>query len=121
MAILSRTSGINGTKQIDTEPSVVIGVKWVDIPDRINFYCGKGSVLGNPYAHKNMSKEERDVACDKYHDYFYMNVNEGEFKNTIGKLIKLLNHGYKLNLQCFCKDKRCHCETIKEYLDNETN
>lgn len=84
-------------------------------------YCGRGSALGNPFPMKN--ENQRDEVCDKYKDYFYQEVVVK--KNE--KMLKELRNIYKfakkgnVNLGCFCAPKRCHCDTIKEFIDGHMN
>jgi len=78
------------------------------------------SVLGNIYF---MSTEkERNNVCDKYQVYFYNVIKANIHKQFILELEYLYNVYKlykKLNLFCWCTPKRCHAETIKEYLLNK--
>lgn len=78
-------------------------------------YCGRPGDLGNPYVMKDES--ERDEVCDMYHDYFYM-LSQGSdrFQEILDGLVKTYHQQGYLRLGCFCKPKRCHVETIAEYL-----
>ena len=81
------------------------------------FRVDRSSPLGNPY---NMIKEsERDLVCDKYKDWFYnTDHNDAFFKSLLD--LRLAYKKYKkLHLFCWCSLKRCHAETIKEYLEND--
>jgi len=101
---------------------VTIGVVWERDPTRLNVYAGKGGPLGNPYAHSMMSFEERMTVCDQYEVLFkeQMGITNSPIARTMHKLLNHLNDGIGINLQCYCKPKRCHCETIKAYLDANT-
>ncbi len=83
-----------------------------------HWYCGRGSVLGNPFPMK--TEAQRDEVCDKYRDYFINKVNSKDpaFVAELVKMYTFVNDGNALNLGCFCAPKRCHCDTIKGYLDN---
>lgn len=73
------------------------------------------SIFGNPF---KMSKEsKRDEVCDKYKIYFYEELKKkGQLYFFLQSLIKLyLTHG-KLRLFCWCAPKRCHTETIVEFI-----
>ena len=104
------------------------------VPDHI--YCGRGSSLGNPFV---MLKEaDRNIVCNQYQDWFYERVNELLFLDkadtrTTGKSYPttpqedqllsifsyIINSGKDVNLGCFCAPKRCHCDTIKTFLENK--
>lgn len=93
-----------------------------------HIYCGRGSVLGNPYVIKDKNKNHkgkfevstRDEACDKYKEYFDLqikNKNEAflqELRNIYSKLLT-----QDVNLGCFCAPQRCHCETIKDFIEEK--
>lgn len=76
------------------------------------------SALGNPfYMH---SEAERDKVCEQYAAYFKQRTernNPGDPFMQELKRIRLLYKQYgKLRLFCWCAPKRCHAETIKDYL-----
>lgn len=78
--------------------------------------CRLKSVLGNPFVLHN--EDERDYVCDEYEKYFYEQIENKniEFIDELNRLIDIYNKYKKLNLFCFCYPKRCHAETIKEYI-----
>ena len=95
-----------------------------------NFYCGRGSALGNPFVMQ--SESQRDEVCDKYDEWFYQQVDEPDFLlniwnqssklNPVTKQLKQLFIAFvekDIKLGCFCAPKRCHCETIKIFLENK--
>ncbi len=82
-----------------------------------HIYCGRGSALGNPFAMKD--ETQRNEVCDKYEEYFKQKVLIEKDKNMLAQL-ETIKEKAKLgdvNLGCFCAPKRCHCETIKAYID----
>lgn len=104
------------------------------VPDYI--YCGRGSALGNPFP--MYSEANRDKVCDDYNDWFYEHVDEINFLDkadmgTTGKsypttpqedqllsiFLYIINSDGDINLGCFCAPKRCHCDTIKIFLENK--
>lgn len=117
MAILNKT-----VKSEPIKPSITIGVKWINIDNSENIYCGKGSPLGNPYATKDMSLSERNIACDKYHILLkeQSNINGSVMRNEMKRILKLYKSGNNINLQCYCSPKRCHCESIKKLIEGVT-
>ena len=95
-------------------------------------YCGRGSALGNPFPMRVES--ERDEVCKKYEDWFYSCVDESSFLDLVElpisqtnlnpqtkQLIIIFREAVRtdVNLGCFCAPKRCHCDTIKNFLDNK--
>lgn len=82
-------------------------------------YCGRGSALGNPFPIK--PSQDRDKVCDMYEIWFDQQVNgEGspEFFEQLENIIEQAKNPLnQVNLGCFCAPKRCHCETIKRYVD----
>lgn len=83
---------------------------------KYHIYCGRGSIYGNPL-HIDKNKTRDDV-CDEYEIYFHDKIkNDEEFKNEIDKLIVIATTS-ELILGCHCKPKRCHVETIQNYINN---
>jgi hypothetical protein len=85
-------------------------------------YCGRGSALGNPYQMKNKSKEERNRVCNEYEKYIKEEIkNNQEIKNQLNLIWNTVRKHGEAKIGCFCAPKRCHCETIKEILENKFN
>jgi hypothetical protein len=107
--------------------------------------CDRSSILGNPFEMR--AEAERDPVCDAYDEYFYtmatnLNANASiiaynlckKYGLTLSKkwkrpyssgvflaAIEDLWHISKLKqltLLCWCEPKRCHCQTIKQHLEN---
>jgi hypothetical protein len=77
----------------------------------------RASVLGNPF---RMAHEcERDEVCEAYFDYFHKRIASGDeaFCNELQRLISLAMQYDKLELFCWCAPKRCHAETIAEFIE----
>lgn len=85
-----------------------------------HIYCGRGSVLGNPFPMNNES--ERNEVCDKYEEYFNQKVNVEKNEEMLKqlRLIYLESKKGDVNLGCFCAPKRCHCDTIKRFIDEKS-
>lgn len=96
------------------QSTITIGKKW----DKDAIYIGRGSPLGNPFAMKGMSQDERDRVCDAYIIWFDTKVKERD-PVVMDELrrIYLLAKNEPITLGCFCAPKRCHGETIKSFLD----
>lgn len=78
------------------------------------------SALGNKFIMYNES--ERDKVCDEYKVWFDNITNPlNDYKYTeerieLLRFISLYQEYGKLNLFCFCAPKRCHTETVREYI-----
>ena len=73
------------------------------------------TIFGNPFRIEDESL--RDDALDRYQTYFYERIKKDlEFRNEAEKLLRLYEKYGTLNLFCWCFPKRCHSETIKEYI-----
>lgn len=93
-----------------------------EINDAQRFYCGRGTALGNPF---NMQRNEsnRDHVCDQYQEHFDIAVNPLntspvalKMKDQLSRITEGARAG-NIELGCFCAPKRCHCETIKDYVE----
>lgn len=75
----------------------------------------RASVLGNPFVMNNES--ERNLVCDKYEEYFKEQCNTNrEFFDEIARIYHIYHNYGKLELFCWCAPKRCHAETIRNFL-----
>ncbi len=72
-------------------------------------YCGRGSIYGNPF--KIGEDGDRKEVIQKFKKYFYKRLKDKKFKNDVLFLKEKI-------LGCYCKPLDCHCDVIKEYLDN---
>ena len=84
-----------------------------------HIYCGRGSALGNPF--RMYSESQRDEVCDKYEEYFYEQVYVLKNEYMLKELRYIYNKALKgdVNLGCFCAPKRCHCDTIKKFIEEK--
>ena len=89
--------------------------------DSYDVYCGRGSALGNPFHMREES--QRDVVCDKYAEWFVRKLasrhtvhHDKPLFALLAKIKELAKAG-DVVLGCYCAPKRCHCETIKTYID----
>lgn len=92
----------------------------------LDFYCGRGSALGNPWTHldsptlakyKCSSREESIELYEKYLKKEVENGNE-EIVDALDKIKAMADKG-DVNLVCYCFPLRCHCEIIKEIIDEK--
>lgn len=77
----------------------------------------RASVLGNPF--RMRSESERDMVCEKYKEYFKKKILEKDerFLEELRRLYRIYKKYGKLRLFCWCAPRRCHAETIKEFLE----
>lgn len=84
-------------------------------------YCGRGSPVGNPYVMRDYSDEERDRVIDAYKNWFMIKVQHStisDFNVYLKSLVEAAKKG-PINLGCYCAPKRCHCDIIKLYINNQ--
>lgn len=75
------------------------------------------SILGNPFYMK--TEADRDAVCNQYQVYFdnKIKANDEAFMSELSRLLMTWEEYGQLNLFCWCAPKRCHAETIKNYLE----
>jgi len=73
------------------------------------------SKLANPYYMS--SENKRDYVCDQY--ILWFNKNLDKLRPELTKLVQTYMTYGKLRLFCWCAPKRCHAETVKEWVENE--
>lgn len=72
--------------------------------------------LGNPFVMK--SERQRDEVCDQFHTYFHKCLlKDDKYVDILRDIYRLLKH-QRVSLQCFCKPKRCHCDTIADFVNS---
>jgi len=93
----------------------------VAAPGVVDVYCGRGSVLGNPFSHKEGTKakfvmESRDEAVEAYRGYFkeQMETNSA-FLNEMRRIYRIARK-QEVNLICYCAPLRCHCDVIRGFM-----
>lgn len=87
--------------------------------EKADFRCDRSSPLGNPFP---MGHEaNRDKVCDQYEKYFYKSLNPDisprGFLEHLDMILTAANHG-PISIGCWCAPKRCHCDTIKTWLES---
>ena len=88
------------------------------------FYCGRGSILGNPYTHikdkETKAKyvvKDRETAIERYEEYFdLMYGSHREFTNAVNEIYEKYKAGEDVYLGCYCKPQSCHCDIIQKRL-----
>lgn len=95
----------------------IAGCKGKAVAGYSSVYVGRGSPLGNPFVMHNESM--RKEVCEKYETFFNKEKKaEGSpVRTELMVLLKRMLDGEKLNLQCFCKPRRCHADTLAASLN----
>lgn len=87
-----------------------------------DFWVDGRTPLGNPFVGKDgvHDDEHRDEVCDKYEKWFHQHVggDDRELNRYLLRIKMALIVHNKIRLFCHCAPKRCHAETIKNYLDD---
>lgn len=80
-----------------------------------DFRVDRASIVGNPFYMANESM--RDEVCDKYERYFNEQLKSNKaFQQYLETMLRTLRTYEKINLYCWCYPKRCHAETIRNWL-----
>lgn len=97
---------------------VVIG-KVSDYPPKgyTSVKVDRQTVFGNPFPITEFTT--RESSCNQYSKWFSDRVTEvGSPVNLeFMKLLNRLKSGENICLECWCTPKRCHAETIKNWLE----
>lgn len=88
------------------------------------FYCGRGSVLGNPYTHIKDKETKakyvvatREEAIDRYRQYFdVMYGHNVAFTNAFDEIYERYRTGRDIYLGCYCYPQACHCDVLVDRL-----
>ena len=93
-----------------------------------DFRCDRKSPVGNPFAMHHESA--RDIVCEQYESLFdqtmhdntvgplFNSSNVSKFRAYIQEIVNFHNQHGHVTLACWCAPKRCHCETIKQWILN---
>ena len=92
-------------------------------PNNFPIYRG-GSVLGNPYTDKQVSKtlavyqvRNREEAIERYSSYFDMQYGRNkDFTKLVDEIYEIYKRGEDVYLECYCHPLRCHGDIIVEKL-----
>ena len=74
-------------------------------------------ILGNRF--RMTSESDRDKVCDMYEVWFNEQLAKQNevFLNELRRLYVIYKRCGKLRLFCWCAPKRCHAETIRNFLN----
>lgn len=74
----------------------------------------RSTVVGNPFYMHNES--ERNEVCNLYKIYFDEQMRTRKsFKEYIDSIVEI-SRTHNIALGCWCAPKRCHAETIMQYI-----
>lgn len=99
-----------------------IHIRQSDLSKPQYVYCGRGnkrlphSPLANPFMLG--SEAQRDYVCDRYQEYFDNKIKEQnpEVMEELRRIWKLHKQYGEAYLVCYCKPKRCHCDSVASFL-----
>lgn len=89
---------------------IIVNLKY----ENCDINCSRPSIFSNPF--RIGIHGDRQEVCDKYQEYFDNRIaNDPQFKTLVLKLKGRV-------CGCWCvPDYRCHLETIKNFIDNQSN
>lgn len=90
-----------------------------------NFRCYRPFALANPYTHLKVDKtkaiyqvQTREEAVNAYRHYFdIMYRSNLRFKRVVDLIYEKYKAGEDVFLECYCAPQPCHCDVIKEKLE----
>lgn len=76
------------------------------------------SILGNPFVMKHgVEEHKRNEVCDRYEEYFHNQLSDNKmFQEEVAHIVQLLQYFGQVRLFCWCAPKRCHAETIVDFI-----
>jgi len=108
------------------------------------YRCDRASALGNPFEMK--SERDRDAVCDAFSDYLdtvlrtkappsyvakaiaakyelqiakaWRSPSYEQVRDAIAALRAKVQQGKAVRLLCWCAPKRCHCETVRDAIQD---
>lgn len=93
----------------------IINMKDTKPSQKYDFIVDRRTPVGNPFI-MNSQGTNRDKVCDMYTDWFNIEKHTTNINDYLMKIIEAYNQYNKIRLFCWCAPKRCHAETIRDYL-----
>jgi len=93
----------------------IMNVKRTKPSKPYDFYVDRRTPLGNPFYMRN--ENDRDEVCEKYENWFLRVAKDQAFYIYLEEIILAYKEHEKVRLFCNCSPKRCHAETIKQYIE----
>lgn len=93
-------------------------------PTKNDIYCGRGSVLGNPFTINNkdsLSNVGSRTKAIEYFKFYLDNKLAAKNKNICDAMNKIYLRAKNgdVNLVCYCAPKACHCDYIKSLVEEQ--
>lgn len=90
-----------------------------------NYRCFRPHILSNPYTHLPVEKTKaiykvgsRDDAVMAYDHYFDLMYRSNlKFKSAVDEIYSKYKSGEDVFLECYCHPLPCHCDVIKQKLE----
>lgn len=86
------------------------------------YYCGRPSILGNPFSYLSNSiaryKCKKEEVLPNYEKYLW-NLSSNSEQILLLKEIKEESINNNICLECWCVPKKCHCEITYKYIEKE--
>lgn len=100
------------TKLIPISVTKVVNKK---VTNDFDYYIGRGTPWGNPFAIGHGEGPDRAEVIEKFRAYFEEKVSsDSAYRNGLFAM-------KGMRLACFCKPEACHGDVIAEYLDSHEN
>lgn len=96
-------------------------------PTENDFYIGRGSVLGNPYHHKDSNHPQAlykvdtaEEAIEEFEAHMYRSIANGDPRicDELNRMFIAHTVGEDVNLVCYCNPDPCHGMVIKDFLEH---
>lgn len=95
-------------------------------PTPDDFYIGRGSVMGNPYYHKESNHPQALYKVDTVEeaiggyekDFTYSYCHKPPFQEFTKQLIDRELNDEDTNLVCYCAPNKCHGDVIKKFVED---
>ena len=109
-------------------PKITVNhVKEHNVIADLHIYCGRGDAppnmvngkVGNPFP-MGSDESKRDEVCAAYNKWLH-GPQAGGHLRVLERMVQRVNEGKSLALYCWCSPKRCHCDTIREYVLTNVN
>ena len=97
----------------------IVNIRVVKPCNPYDFYIDRRTPIGNPYQLKQ--EKHRDKVCDAYEKYFQEMLEYGgsSFEGYLAAMLACHIKYDRLRLFCWCAPKRCHGETVKNWLEDQ--
>lgn len=101
----------------------IMNLRYYKVTEHCDVRVDRSSPLGNKYDMEDYDGN-RGLVCDLYKDWFEKTLKcprespkfNKAFNTELGRLELIYKKYDKIRLFCWCAPKRCHAETIKEYI-----